>query len=58
MQVHCFDAGPICDIPVSLAYGVMLLVSLTSVLEYSVLDSRFDLWGSIHSEQFFPCCLP
>lgn len=58
MQVHCFDAGLMCQIPVSLASGIMLLVSVTSELECSTVDSLFDLWGSIHGEQSLPCHLP
>jgi len=58
MQVHCFDAGPMCHIPVSLASGNVLQVSVTSELECSTVDSLFDLWGSIHGEQSLPCCLP
>ena len=51
MRVHCFDAGLICQLPVSLTSGRMLLVSLTSEFECSNVDSLFDLWGSIHGEQ-------
>jgi hypothetical protein len=58
MWVHCFDAEPMCQIPVSLASGNMLLVSVTSELECSNVDSLFDLWGSIHGEQSFLCRLP
>jgi hypothetical protein len=58
MRVHCFDALPMCQIPVSLASGNMLLVSVTSELECSNVDSLFDLWGSIHGEHSLPCHLP